>query len=126
MELNYDKLGNGLVPAIAQDYKTGEILMLAFMNKEAFEKTVETKKATYYSRSRNKLWVKGESSGNIQEVKDILIDCDNDAVLLKINQIGDAACHTGFNTCFYRTANSSNELEITGRKIFNPEDVYKK
>ena len=124
MDLNFSKLGNNLIPAIAQDYKTGEILMLAFMNKEAFDKTVETGKATYFSRSRNKLWLKGESSGNIQEVKDILIDCDNDTVLLKVNQIGNAACHLGYNSCFFRTLKDNN-LEITGKKIFNPKDVYK-
>ena len=124
MELNFEKLGNGLVPAIAQDYETGKVLMLAFMNKEAFEKTVETGKATYYSRSRNQLWVKGESSGNVQEVKEILIDCDEDAVLLKIHQIGDAACHTGYQSCFYRRLEDGS-LETIDKKIFNPEDVYK-
>jgi phosphoribosyl-AMP cyclohydrolase len=99
--------------------------MVAFMNKEAFEKTVETNKATYWSRSRSQLWVKGESSGNIQEVKEIFIDCDNDTVLVKVDQIGGAACHTGYNTCFYRKLEDG-ELKVTGTKVFNPDEVYKK
>ncbi len=99
IELDFTKL-DGLVPAVAQDYKTGEILMVAFMNKEAFELTLKTGIVHYWSRSRKQLWKKGESSGNVQEVKEIRIDCDNDCVLLKINQIGDAACHTGYRSCF--------------------------
>ncbi len=122
--LDFNKL-NGLVPAIAQDYKTGEVLMQAFMNEEAFEKTVKTGKATYFSRSRNKLWTKGEESGNFQLVKEILIDCDNDSILLKVEQKGDAACHTGFRSCYYRKLEGK-ELKIIGKKIFNPDKVYKK
>ena len=86
---------NGLIPAIAQDYKTGKVLMLAYMNEEAWKKTLETGKVWYYSRSRNKLWLKGETSGNVQKVKEIYIDCDEDAVLIKIEQVGGAACHEG-------------------------------
>ncbi len=124
VKIDFSKL-NGLVPAIAQDYKTGEILMQAFMNKEAFELTVKTKKATYFSRSRSKLWTKGEESGNVQNVKEILIDCDNDSILLKVEQIGDAACHTGYRSCYCRKLDGNN-LKIIGRKIFEPKDIYKK
>jgi phosphoribosyl-AMP cyclohydrolase len=122
IELDFTKL-DGLVPAVAQDYKTGEILMVAFMNKEAFELTLKTGIVHYWSRSRKQLWKKGESSGNVQEVKEIRIDCDNDCVLLKINQIGDAACHTGYRSCFYRVVEGG-ELKVDGVKIFNPEDKY--
>lgn len=116
---------NGLIAAIAQDYKTNKVLMLGFMNKEAWEKTIKTGKATYYSRSRNKLWTKGEESGNTQKVKEVFIDCDNDTVLLKVKQVGNAACHEGYETCFFRKL-ENNKLKITGKKIFNPEEVYKK
>ena len=122
IQLDFTKL-DGLVPAVAQDYKTGEILMVAFMNEEAFELTLKTGIVHYWSRSRKTLWKKGESSGNVQQVKEIRIDCDNDCVLLKINQIGDAACHTGYRSCFYRVV-EGNELTIDGIKIFNPEDKY--
>ncbi|MCX8125185.1 MAG: phosphoribosyl-AMP cyclohydrolase [Spirochaetes bacterium] len=122
IELDFTKL-DGLVPAVAQDYKTGEILMVAFMNKEAFELTLKTGIVHYWSRSRNQLWKKGESSGNVQEVKEIRIDCDNDCVLIKINQIGDAACHTGYRSCFYRVV-EGDSLKTDGIKIFNPEDKY--
>ncbi|MBP8178342.1 MAG: phosphoribosyl-AMP cyclohydrolase [Spirochaetes bacterium] len=122
IQLDFTKL-DGLVPAVAQDYKTGEILMVAFMNEEAFELTLKTGIVHYWSRSRKTLWKKGESSGNVQQVKEIRIDCDNDCVLLKINQIGDAACHTGYRSCFYRVV-EGDELTIDGIKIFNPEDKY--
>ena len=118
------KKGKGLVPVIVQDYKTKDVLMLAYMNEESWLKTLETGKATYWSRSRNTLWVKGETSGNIQLVKDILIDCDSDTVLLRVEQVGGAACHTGYNTCFYRKLSGGN-VEVVGKKIFNPEEVYK-
>lgn len=121
IKINFEKM-DGLVPVIAQDFRTGEVLMLAFMDEEALKKTVETKKAWYYSRSRNKLWMKGEQSGNVQEVKDILVDCDNDAIILKIKQVGYAACHTGYRSCFYRTIKG----EITGKQVFDPKEVYKK
>lgn len=122
IELDFAKL-DGLVPAVAQDYKTGEILMVAFMNKEAFELTMKTGIAHYWSRSRKQLWKKGESSGNVQEVKEIRIDCDNDCVLLKVNQVGEAACHTGYRSCFYRVVDGDT-LKIDGVKIFNPEEKY--
>lgn len=114
IDLNFDKLG-GLIPAIAQDYQTGEVLMLAFMNKEAWELTLKTGIVHYFSRSRNELWKKGETSGNIQKVKEIRIDCDNDAVLIKVHQVGDVACHTGYRSCFYRVVDGEN-IKIDGWK----------
>lgn len=119
---DFNKTG-GLIPAIAQDYKTGEVLMLAYMNQEAWELTLKTGIAHYWSRSRNKLWKKGESSGNIQEIKELRIDCDDDTVLLKVDQIGGAACHTGYKSCFFRIV-EDNDVRVDGVKVFNPEDVY--
>ena len=124
IELNFKKTG-GLIPAIAQDYATGEILMLAYMNQEAFKATLSSGKATYYSRSRQTLWVKGETSGNVQQVKEIRIDCDNDTVLLKVEQIGGAACHTGHRSCFYKKIENGSIREI-GEPVFDPEEVYNK
>jgi phosphoribosyl-AMP cyclohydrolase len=121
--LNFQKLG-GLVPAVVQDYRTNEILMLAFMNEQAWEMTRSTGKATYFSRSRNCLWVKGETSGNVQWVKEIRIDCDNDTVLLQVEQVGDAACHTGHRSCFYRKIVNS-EIETVGEPLFDPKEVYR-
>ncbi len=118
---------NGLITAIAQDYQTGEILMVAYMNKEAYTETLKSKKACYWSRSRKKLWRKGEESGNVQEVKEIFIDCDRDAIVLKVNQIGGAACHTGYNSCFYTKIDENGDgVIIKKEKIFNPEEVYGK
>lgn len=125
ISLDFNKNSEGILPAIAQDYKTGEILMLAYINDEAFAKTLETGKAHYWSRSRNKLWLKGESSGHIQEIHDILVDCDLDTVIYKVNQLGGAACHKGYKSCFYRTV-QGDELHIQGKKVFDPADVYKK
>ncbi len=122
--LDFEKAG-GLVSAIAQDAVTGEVLMIAWMNREAFEETVRTKRAVYFSRSRNRLWRKGEESGNVQEVQRIFIDCDADAVLLKVNQIGGAACHEGYPSCFFRELNDG-ELTIVGEPVFDPKTVYKK
>lgn len=110
----------GLITAIAQDYKTNEVLMVAFMNKEALLKTAQTQKAHYFSRSRSKLWQKGESSGHIQIVHEMYIDCDADAVLMKVEQQGGGACHTGYRSCFYRAVDGTVNVE----KVFNPEDVY--
>ena len=122
IELDFKKL-DGLIPVIAQDYKTGEVLMMAFMNKEAWDLTMETGIVHYWSRSRKKLWKKGETSGNIQRVKEIRIDCDDDSILIKIEQVGDAACHTGFRSCFYRVV-KGDELIENGEKIFKPEEKY--
>lgn len=124
MNLKFNK--DGLIPAIVQDYKSGEVLMLAYMNEEAFNKTLKTGKGVFYSRSRDKIWVKGETSGHVQLVKEIFIDCDNDTVLLKVEQKG-GACHTGFYSCFYRKYDKDKkELKEVGKKVFSPEDVYKK
>ncbi len=124
MDLDFDKSG-GLIPAIAQDYKSGEVLMLAYMNKEAWQQTLKSGKATYYSRSRNTLWVKGLTSGNIQLVKEIRVDCDADTILLKVDQVGGAACHTGYPSCFYTRVTDAG-TETIGKPVFDPKEVYKK
>lgn len=123
--LNFDKAG-GLVSAIAQDAATGQVLMIAWMNKEAFEETVRTRRAVYFSRSRNKLWRKGEESGNVQQVQGIYIDCDADAVLLRVTQIGGAACHEGYKSCFFRELTADEELTVVGERVFDPATVYGK
>jgi len=124
INLDFDKMG-GLIPAITQEYDTGDVLMLAFMNKEAWETTLATGKATYYSRSRKELWVKGKSSGHLQLVKEIRIDCDNDAVLLKVEQLGGAACHTGYHSCFFKHIDDG-VIKIVGEPVFDPKEVYAK
>jgi phosphoribosyl-AMP cyclohydrolase len=125
VKLDFGKTG-GLVPAIVQDHKTGDVLMLAYMNETAWEQTLRTGKATYFSRSRQKLWIKGKTSGNQQIVKEIRIDCDDDTVLLKVDQIGGAACHTGYRSCFHKKVNSEGVTEITDSPVFDPEEVYGK
>jgi phosphoribosyl-AMP cyclohydrolase len=122
IELDFTKL-DGLVPAIVQDWQTGEVLMVAFMNKESWELTLKTGIMHYWSRSRSKLWKKGESSGNIQEVKELRIDCDEDCVLAKVRQIGDAACHTGYRSCFYRVVEGG-AIRVDGVRVFDPAEVY--
>lgn len=123
VEIDFKK-GEGLVPVIVQDDATGDVLMLAYMNRESWMKTLETGKATYWSRSRNELWIKGETSGHVQIVKEIFVDCDNDTILLKVEQIGGAACHMGYKSCFYRKV-VDGKTEIVGEIVFKPEDVYK-
>jgi phosphoribosyl-AMP cyclohydrolase len=115
---------NGLVTAIAQDYLTSEILMVAHMNRDSLIETLKTGKAVYWSRSRQKLWQKGEESGNVQNVKAIYIDCDGDAVVLKVEQVGGASCHTGHRSCFYRRYNGTDLIE-EGELVFDPSKVYK-
>lgn len=119
------KKSGGLVPAIAQDADTGEVLMLAWMNQEAFDETVRTGRAVYFSRSRNKLWRKGEESGHVQEVKGVYVDCDADTVLLKVRQIGGAACHEGYKSCFFREL-AEGKLAVVGERVFDPKQVYGK
>ncbi|HPO49625.1 MAG TPA: phosphoribosyl-AMP cyclohydrolase [Spirochaetota bacterium] len=122
--IDFDKLG-GLVPVITQDYETNKVLMLAFANKEAFEATLKSGKATYFSRSKNRLWIKGEESGNYQEIVDILIDCDNDTLIYKVIQKGyKASCHTGHETCFYRHFVNGEWVHNGEKKLFNPEKIY--
>jgi phosphoribosyl-AMP cyclohydrolase len=120
--IDFDK-ASGLVPAIAQDADTGQVLMLAWMNRDAFEETVRTGRACYFSRSRNRLWRKGEESGNVQEVRGIFIDCDADTVLLKVKQVGGAACHEGYPSCFFREL-AGGELKTVGERVFDPKAVY--
>ena len=122
IQLNFDKMG-GLVPAIAQDEQTGAVLMLAFMNRAAWEATLSTGRATYYSRTRDTLWVKGLTSGHIQHVKEIRVDCDNDTVLLKVEQVGGAACHTGYASCFHQQV-TNGDLITVGEPVFDPKEVY--
>jgi phosphoribosyl-AMP cyclohydrolase len=124
LTLDFDKLG-GLVPAIAQDHRTGEVLMLAFMNEAAWKETLATGRATYYSRSRKCLWVKGETSGNVQRVHEIRIDCDEDAVILKVEQVGGAACHTGHRSCFFKKVENG-AARVEGQPLFDPKEVYRK
>ena len=120
-KINFNEAG--LIPAIAQDYETNEILMVAWMNKKAFELTLEKKQAVYFSRSRNKLWFKGEESGNMQIVKDVYTDCDNDVILLKVQQVGGIACHTGRESCFFQKIDGE-KLEITKPVIKDPKEIY--
>ena len=124
MDPDFDK-GNGLVPVITQDADSGEVLMLAYMNREAWERTCQTNTATYFSRSRNQLWLKGESSGNVQEVREIRIDCDADTILLKVHQRGGAACHEGYRSCFFRRRKGDG-WETEGERVFDPAEVYGK
>ena len=122
--IDFEKSG-GLVPAVAQDADTGEVLMLAWMNRAAYEETLRTGRACYYSRSRGRLWRKGEESGHVQEVRGVFIDCDGDTILLKVRQIGGAACHEGYPSCFFRKVEGDN-LQIVGERVFDPKVVYKK
>ena len=116
-----------LIPVIAQDHVSGDVLMLAYMNREAFEETLKTGRVCYYSRSRNKLWRKGEESGNVQEVREIFFDCDADTLLIKVHQIGGAACHEGYRSCFFRRlVPASGAIETVGERVFDPAQVYKK
>ncbi len=124
MTPDFEKCG-GLIPAIAQDNETGEVLMLAYMNQQAWEETLKTGKATYWSRTRQELWIKGQSSGHQQIVKEIRVDCDADTVLLKIEQLGGAACHTGHRSCFHKKVENGS-VRIIGEPVFNPKEVYGK
>lgn len=120
--LDFPRAG-GLVPAIVQDNDTGEVLMLAYMNQEAWNRTLATGRAHFWSRSRKKLWCKGETSGHIQEVREVYVDCDLDTVLLKVHQVGGAACHEGYRSCFYRKVEGG-ELKAAGARVFDPKEVY--
>ncbi|MEM7250290.1 MAG: phosphoribosyl-AMP cyclohydrolase [Pseudomonadota bacterium] len=116
-----------LIPAIAQDDESGDVLMLAYMNRDAYEETLETMRVCYYSRSRQKLWRKGEESGNVQELKHIYYDCDADTILVRVNQVGGAACHEGYRSCFFREVDpQTGELTVIGEPLFDPKAVYSK
>ena len=121
-EVKWDE--KGLVPAIAQDEKSGRILMFAWMNRDALQQTIDSGSAVYWSRSRNKLWPKGEESGHVQKVSEVRLDCDNDVVLLSIKQIGGIACHTGRESCFYKKYENEAWQE-TDQVLKNPDDIYK-
>jgi phosphoribosyl-AMP cyclohydrolase len=125
VSLDFSKSDDGLIPAIVQDYITNEVLMLAYINQLAWEETLKTGKAHYWSRSRSKLWLKGESSGHIQKIHEILVDCDDDTVIYKVEQLGGAACHTGHRSCFYRIVDGE-KLVVQGERVFDPEKVYGK
>lgn len=122
MELNFEK-SEGMIPTVVQDAATNEILMLAYMNPEAYQNTVSTGLATFFSRSRNKIWIKGESSGHTLEVLEILTDCDQDAVVLKVKPNGPGVCHEGYRSCFFRTLKAGN-WQVTGELGFDKEAVY--
>ena len=121
-DLKFDAAG--LIPAIVQDHKTGEVLMMAWMNRHALDRTVETGKTHFFSRSRNKLWLKGETSGHVQHVKSIRVDCDQDVLLIQVEQVG-AACHEGYYSCFYREFEPDRDWKVVGRKVFDPKAVYR-
>ena len=121
--IDFDKVG-GLVPVVTQDEGTGEVLMMAYMNHEALAETLSTGHACYFSRSRNRLWRKGEESGNVQEVRAVYVDCDGDTLLLKVRQVGGAACHEGYPSCFFRRV-TDDDLQIVGQRVFDPREVYK-
>jgi len=124
LELAFEKCG-GLIPAIVQEHASGEVLMLAYMDREAWAATIATRVATFYSRSRQSLWVKGETSGNIQKVIEIRVDCDRDTVLLRVEQVGGAACHTGHKSCFHNRVENGTFV-VVGTPVFDPQEVYRK
>ncbi len=116
-----------LIPVIAQDHQTGDVLMLAYMNQQAYEETLQTGRVCYWSRSREKLWRKGEESGNVQHLKSLYFDCDADTLLVKVDQIGGAACHEGYRSCFFRRIDpQTRAVQVEGQRVFDPTQVYKK
>lgn len=123
VKLDFEKSAGGLIPAIAQDHESGAVLMLAYINEKAWRKTLQTGTAHYWSRSRGKIWLKGESSGHTQRIREILVDCDNDCVIYRVEQIGGAACHRGFPSCFYRKVDG-NELVVVEKQVFDPQKIY--
>ena len=123
MQIDFDKFG-GLVPAIIQDEASGEVLMLGFMNSAAYEETCRTGEVVFFSRSRNKLWKKGESSGHVLKVREVRLDCDADTLLLRVNPVGPGVCHEGYRSCFFRSLDQTGSLEIIAERTFTPEIVY--
>jgi phosphoribosyl-AMP cyclohydrolase len=126
IELDFSKGNNGLLPAIVQEYGSNKVLMLAYINQLAWEKTLETGEAHYWSRSRQELWHKGGTSGNVQKIREIYADCDNDTVVFKVEQVGAAACHLGYESCFHKKVDRNGNFTVIGEQIFDPEKVYKK
>jgi phosphoribosyl-AMP cyclohydrolase len=121
---NFEK--TDLIPVIAQDDESGDVLMLAYMNRDAYDETLKTGRVCYWSRSRGKLWRKGEESGNVQELRGIYFDCDADTLLVRVNQIGGAACHEGYRSCFFRKIDpETGNVETVGQRLFDPAEVYK-
>ena len=125
IELDFSK-GNGLLPAIVQDVKSGRVLMLAYISQTSWEKTLETGEAHFWSRSRQELWHKGGTSGHIQKVKEIWADCDDDTVLFKVDQIGGGACHLGYESCFHKKVDRDENVSVVDEKVFDPDKVYHK
>ncbi len=125
IKLDFAK-GGGLLPAIVQDYNSGKVLMLAYINEAAWRKTLETHEAHYWSRSRQEIWHKGATSGHVQRIKEICVDCDDDTVLFKVEQVGGGACHTGYESCFHKRVERSGEVSIVGVRVFDPQKVYKR
>ena len=123
MEIAFEKLG-GLVPAIIQDESSGDVLMLGFMNAESFELTQRTGEVVFFSRSRNQLWKKGESSGHVLKVADIRVDCDADALLVRVNPVGPGVCHEGYRSCFFRSLNHNGAPRVIAERTFSPDSVY--
>lgn len=125
IKLDFSK-GDGLLPAIVQDHESGKVLMLAYINEASWLKTLETGEAHFWSRSRQELWHKGGTSGHVQQIREIYADCDNDTVLFRVNQVGGAACHKGYESCFHQQVDSEGDATVVGEKVFDPEKVYKK
>jgi len=125
IELDFNK-GDGLLPAIVQDHKSGRVLMLAYINAESWRKSLETGKAHFWSRSRKELWHKGATSGNVQKIREVFVDCDDDTVLFRVEQVGGAACHMGYESCFYRKVSPDGTLTVVGKPVFDPKEVYGK
>jgi len=125
VRLDFQK-GKGLLPAIAQDHESGKVLMMAYINEASWEKTLKTGEAHYWSRTRQEIWHKGGTSGHVQKIREIYVDCDNDTVLFRVDQVGGAACHTGYESCFYRKVEIDGRTTVVGEKRFDPEKVYGK
>lgn len=125
IELDFKK-GDGLLPAVVQDHESGKVLMLAYINRASWDKTLESGEAHFWSRSRGEIWHKGGTSGHVQKIREILVDCDSDTVLFRVEQVGGAACHTGYESCFYRKIGPDGGATIVDKKVFDPERVYRK
>ena len=123
IELDFSK-GEGLLPAIVQDHASGRVLMLAYINRASWDRTLDTGEAHFWSRSRQELWHKGGTSGNVQKVREIFADCDNDTVLFRVEQVGGAACHLGYESCFHKKVDRDGEFSVAEERVFDPEKVY--